>query len=231
MTLDLDRLESLANAATPGPWKPCRTGKWEHDNYVTRADDLGVAMQYALVWQPADAEFIAAAREGVPELIAENRQLRGIVDELERELDAEAKHAALGPGEYCDVCTHSEAELMLSEAEDADARAESAEAERNALAARVAAVEDVLDVIDAVWPNGAPDGEIVVQRIRAALNHTGATTPESAAAGQETGLGAPSRPSGHTDLPPEIPGPQIGALAMSDCPDCFLIHPAGECDR
>ncbi len=34
------------------------------------------------------------------------------VVELSRQIDAEAKHAALGPDEYCDVCTHREIEIM-----------------------------------------------------------------------------------------------------------------------
>lgn len=66
----LDDIAARRAAATPGPWKATRTGRWEHDNYVTREDRLGVAMQYALVWQPGDAEFIAHAPEDIDALLA-----------------------------------------------------------------------------------------------------------------------------------------------------------------
>ena len=66
----LDEIQALAAAATEGPWEPYRTENWEYDNYVTRTDLRSVAMQYALVWKPGDAEFIAHARTDVPALVA-----------------------------------------------------------------------------------------------------------------------------------------------------------------
>lgn len=78
MSVDLERAEQLAAAATPGPWK------W--------VDDIrgkgGVLKQSAARWpwpvivaadnellQQSDAEFIAAARELVPALVARVREL------------------------------------------------------------------------------------------------------------------------------------------------------------
>lgn len=76
---DLNRLEALANAATPGPWEAendCGTG--------ILSGMLGGRprmMPFGDVWTFADAVFIAAARTAVPELIAEVRRLR---ERLER---------------------------------------------------------------------------------------------------------------------------------------------------
>lgn len=78
---ELNRLEALASAATPGPWRyedsydPCvitESGQYiaqtSYDQQsVSRGDrDYHVA-----------AHFIAASRDAVPALIAEVRRLRG----------------------------------------------------------------------------------------------------------------------------------------------------------
>ena len=65
---ELERLEKLASAATPGPWAPLPTGskKWV-SGPATEAD-----------WmfnRDADAAFIAAARDAVLALVAEVRRL------------------------------------------------------------------------------------------------------------------------------------------------------------
>lgn len=81
--IDLDRLDALAAAATPGPWQ--EDGPW-WSNHVsgwvitTGADRNAVAYQ-PLGWDrlptsAADAAFIAAARDAVPALVAEVRRLR-----------------------------------------------------------------------------------------------------------------------------------------------------------
>lgn len=59
-------MRALADAATDGPWEvySARGG-----TYVTRPDLLGVAREWSLVWQVADARFIAAARTAVPRLL------------------------------------------------------------------------------------------------------------------------------------------------------------------
>ncbi len=99
MTTDLDALQALADAATPGPW----TDHWANDE----RSDLGEA---AIVSGPGtglegivvgtlyydglhtacraeDAAFIAAARTAVPELIAEVRALRAEVERLRDALE------------------------------------------------------------------------------------------------------------------------------------------------
>lgn len=82
---ELDRLEALAGAATAGPWaaRPDRCGVFH-----TVDDARGCSV---LDWHDgpneptfrmqADAEFIAAAREAVPALVAEVRRLTKERDE------------------------------------------------------------------------------------------------------------------------------------------------------
>lgn len=102
MTSKLDAIAARLEAATPGPWKPHRTGKWEHDNYVVREDLTGVAMQYALVWQPGDADLIAHAPADLAALLAVVREVAAANDRYMRgEISATALsigiHAALAP--------------------------------------------------------------------------------------------------------------------------------------
>lgn len=70
---ELDRLESLANAATGGSWEV-------GDPYDGRTALLvavyGMGMEVADTQTEKDAAFIAAARDAVPSLIAEVRRLR-----------------------------------------------------------------------------------------------------------------------------------------------------------
>lgn len=80
--LDLDAVEARANAATPGPW--WGGGDRQSRNaygLVGRTTDRGTGNAIAVLSgtdmdRVADAEFIAAAREDVPALIAEVRRLR-----------------------------------------------------------------------------------------------------------------------------------------------------------
>lgn len=80
--LDLDRLEALAKAATPGPWWGGGSNRRRDSiGLVGRTSDRGTGNAIAVLNgigmdRVADAEFIAAAREGVPTLIAEVRGLR-----------------------------------------------------------------------------------------------------------------------------------------------------------
>lgn len=64
-------MRERAEAATPGPWRPYTTGGWGHGNYVTTDDLSGVAMQYALVWRPTDAEHIASWHPAVALAVAD----------------------------------------------------------------------------------------------------------------------------------------------------------------
>lgn len=85
MTFDLEPIKRLEEAATPGPWK----SPWTEDpTHATAIGDvirtaagatvLGMARyggdSYVVVL-PADAEFMAHAREAVPALIAEVERL------------------------------------------------------------------------------------------------------------------------------------------------------------
>lgn len=100
---ELSRIEALANAATPGPWEvsdsePLNGCIWSVGPICGYdGDALGLR-----VGDP-NADFVAAAREDVPKLIAEVRRQRA---ELERtkakvaELIAlQAKLAAAKPGD------------------------------------------------------------------------------------------------------------------------------------
>lgn len=91
-----EEARALAGAATPGPWKPVTTGGWDHENFVVRSDDLGVAMQYALVWKAGDARLIAAAPDLVHtaavlgELVTETGLVPSWIEERERRIQADA---------------------------------------------------------------------------------------------------------------------------------------------
>lgn len=61
---ELDRLQALADAATPGPWTI-------EGDFIE--PDIGEAWSFT---GAANGEFIAAAREALPTLITEVRRLR-----------------------------------------------------------------------------------------------------------------------------------------------------------
>ncbi len=73
-TEELDALEALAPGIFPGPWsyEPHNKNIWDHAlpilEVVYNADELG--------------PFVAAAREAIPRLIAENRQMREAIARL-----------------------------------------------------------------------------------------------------------------------------------------------------
>ena len=74
----LDQIGQRIEAATEGPWSVYRT---RVGTYVTRPDLLGVAREWSLVWQDADAEFIANARADLPRLLAAIRAVERLVGE------------------------------------------------------------------------------------------------------------------------------------------------------
>lgn len=85
----LNQLEKLERAATPGPWVSSAEGR-DHlagDDVIFTADDARQVDPDVYVtirvsggdWHPvslADQDFIAAARNAIPTLIAEVRRLR-----------------------------------------------------------------------------------------------------------------------------------------------------------
>lgn len=96
---ELDRLEALASAATPGPWE----STWNQVDVDGETEDVITTSepreQYRSVvgtfWydglhagcKEQDAAFIAACREAVPKLIAEVRRIRKELDEWLAEVD------------------------------------------------------------------------------------------------------------------------------------------------
>jgi hypothetical protein len=78
----LTDIETRANAATAGPW--C-TDSWEiyqGTEYQPGAEWIGETCRAGEMDDSrADAEFVAAAREDVPALLAEVRRLRAELDE------------------------------------------------------------------------------------------------------------------------------------------------------
>jgi hypothetical protein len=83
MTLDIDRIKKLMEAATPGPW--CYDDNF--DNIIRPTDwadivdsECNECRQYRRAFaRHEDAEFVASARTDVPELVAEVERLRGVV--------------------------------------------------------------------------------------------------------------------------------------------------------
>ncbi|MDX2200452.1 MAG: hypothetical protein SF069_15970 [Phycisphaerae bacterium] len=74
---ELERLERLCDAATKGPWKSWLEGRdhWGGSHVIIdgEGDDIELSGTAAT---PANHDFIAAARQAVPRLIAEIRALR-----------------------------------------------------------------------------------------------------------------------------------------------------------
>ena len=83
---ELDALEALAAAATPGPWEAgtamcCPDMGWV-DGPNRRVCPVLEPAKRTHTLDANDAEFIAGAREAVPALIAALREARARVDEL-----------------------------------------------------------------------------------------------------------------------------------------------------
>jgi len=99
MSIDLEAIEARANAATDGPWH------WEDERHfdllkpkgsngtrwgtevIEVTHDGGCACRQSCEMEvliaPSDAEFIANARTDVPDLIAEVRRLRGLLEDAQ----------------------------------------------------------------------------------------------------------------------------------------------------
>lgn len=84
MPIDLEKLERLAAQATHLPWKV-----WERDDrYIVDASGKRELARVSMRYKPYPerAEYIAAACNAVPELIAENRALQEKVQALEERI-------------------------------------------------------------------------------------------------------------------------------------------------
>jgi hypothetical protein len=79
---EIARLEALCAAASPAPWISFVEGR-EHDSgssfIQTPAGDIELSGATT-----SDQDFIAAARSGVPSLVAEVRRLRRLLHTLDR---------------------------------------------------------------------------------------------------------------------------------------------------
>ena len=82
---DLDRIEALCAAATPGPW----TAVKDPDGAFTIESDFYAAVCWREPWPEnaakciADAMLIASARTDLPALVAEVRRLRAALSQSE----------------------------------------------------------------------------------------------------------------------------------------------------
>lgn len=98
MTIDKERLRVLAEGATPGPWGTIERGPFWGESEGDVIDHYGADVVGAEHVAPLgtqettrgqmwlrDAEFIAAARDAVPALLAENAALAAEVERLRKD--------------------------------------------------------------------------------------------------------------------------------------------------
>lgn len=72
---ELEAIEALANAATPGPWTRDFYGRIESPTIHVVRGQGGCKMH-------VDAEFIAASRQIIPALVEEVRRLRTALEKI-----------------------------------------------------------------------------------------------------------------------------------------------------
>jgi hypothetical protein len=96
MRVDIDKLEALEKAATPGPWR------YEDSQLLVNDPDtlVGLHVFSCCNWDDEAMEAIVGIRNAFPELLSEVMELRGI---------AEAARDLVGWG--CFVCQHVPAGL------------------------------------------------------------------------------------------------------------------------
>jgi hypothetical protein len=107
--LDLDAIQTRADAATEGPWMSAtHTGRKDGIALVGRTADRGTGNAVAVFAAPdvmqrkADADFTAAARIDVPALLAEVRHLRAQRDAVLALCDDMAGGPERGQSGYAD---------------------------------------------------------------------------------------------------------------------------------
>lgn len=112
----LQEIEERANRATPGPWmtKPsgANHGGFSLDALIAATAAGKFNRIYATppggTYPAADQDFIAAARQDVPDLLAEIRQLRAKVAEQESELAAARRNGDRTHRQLMDALAHPE---------------------------------------------------------------------------------------------------------------------------
>lgn len=177
MTLDLDELERLEREATPGPWK-----HWDADGvawddpkacgYDSRENGRG-APYYCTgprtesdTQAGRDAALIAAARNALPELLAEVRKLRLAVNAWAGDMRALAADC----GQAGDECPRGAVERELRALrERAQALEEERDRARNDLYALVNAAP--AEVIREIMDTDVADSIIQVERDRLNYYH------------------------------------------------------------
>lgn len=141
--IDRDQLRALANAATPGPWAadvPAQAGPDDSLAVYPVADGGAVAYVQPL-W--ADADFIAAARTALPQLLDQ-------LDQVEAELDSWMTRAYEAEGKLWQAeerVRHLEdtARVLVKEVIAAEGARDEHRRGKASAVARAKAVEDVLD--------------------------------------------------------------------------------------
>lgn len=88
--IDLEKLERLAKAATPGPWDNVGAAtirRKRPDEFIAECTPIVIRSVKKLHQCMNNADYIVAACNAVPELIAENRKFQECMRELERQND------------------------------------------------------------------------------------------------------------------------------------------------
>lgn len=131
MTVDLDKLEALEKAATPGPWK---VGDYESTTrqFLTQqgciifADDadgdpiqVADCSQWGLANEGDNTAFIAAARNALPELIARLRRLESLHGR-----HADGCMIFIGPSHLCNCPADKERTDLIERMQRAEAVAD-----------------------------------------------------------------------------------------------------------
>lgn len=126
----IERLEELAKAATPGPWEWFTSCSWKRLKHNSRGLTLNVAEPFVasdghpdMTISRDDMAFIAAAREGVPMLLAHLHQLEeenaGLREVLEPFANEARNWAAEVPDDYRSLCTEPGSRMALEGSETA----------------------------------------------------------------------------------------------------------------
>ena len=165
----MERIEELARleaAATPGPWasEDCSTPncwcKWIDAPPGGDGEKVGVCTSGSLF--AADSDFIAAARNTVPDLIAAYRAALTALEASHRELDA----LRFAIADNCCLLLGSHERMQEFKA-NPEAAWDAVIAERDALAAKLAAAMQFVDP-PSEWPDYEDAPESVRRRIEAA---------------------------------------------------------------
>ena len=89
MSVDLDKLERLAKNATPGPWANVGIGmirKIKPDTFIAECTPMLTRSVKKLRQCMANADYIVAACNSLPDLIAELKAVRAENAELKNQL-------------------------------------------------------------------------------------------------------------------------------------------------